>query len=103
MTAPELAAALAKVETAIVVLDVRELWEYETAHVAGSLHIPMSQLMTRLNEIPTDKPIACLCHHGMRSMQVALFLERQGYTTLYNVEGGIDAWSHQVDATVPTY
>jgi rhodanese-related sulfurtransferase len=91
--------ALAK----LVVLDVREMWEYQTASLPNSLHIPMSQLVARIDEIPRDQPIACLCHHGMRSMQVAVFLERQGYQKLYNVEGGIDAWSRQIDSSVPVY
>jgi rhodanese-related sulfurtransferase len=89
--------------SAPVLLDVREAWEFETARIEGSLHLPMSQIIARINDIPKDRPIACLCHHGARSMQVAVYLERQGHTQLFNVQGGIDAWSREVDTTVPTY
>jgi rhodanese-related sulfurtransferase len=90
-----------------VLLDVRESWELQTASVQPSgfelLHIPMNTLAQRLGELPADRPIACLCHHGMRSMQVAYFLAQQGYEHLANITGGIDAWSHELDSRVPTY
>jgi rhodanese-related sulfurtransferase len=86
-----------------LILDVRETWEVETARFAGAMPLPMSELLNRLHEVPKDRPIAVLCHHGVRSMQVAQYLERQGYGPLYNIQGGIDAWSRQVDNTVPTY
>jgi rhodanese-related sulfurtransferase len=89
--------------TAMLVLDVREAWEVETAKIAGTLHLPMSALLSRIDEIPKDQPIAVLCHHGARSLQVAHYLARQGFGPLYNIDGGIDAWSRQVDPAVPTY
>jgi rhodanese-related sulfurtransferase len=94
-----------------LVLDVREPWEVQTASVAEDgfrlLHIPMRDIPVRLSEIREsygeDQPIACLCHHGMRSLQVATYLSQNGFTEVVNVAGGIDAWSRQVDASVPTY
>lgn len=90
-----------------VLLDVREPWEIATAHIvvdgAASVTIPMQQIPARLAEIDRDRPILALCHHGMRSQHVALFLVRQGYPMVYNITGGIDAWSRQVDPTVPVY
>ena len=90
-----------------VVLDVREAWEIETACVTAQgfelLKIPMHTIPPRLQELQRDQPIACLCHHGGRSMQVAAFLVQQGFSHVANIAGGIHAWSSQVDATVPTY
>jgi rhodanese-related sulfurtransferase len=98
----ELAAWLGRAD-APVVLDVREPWEVATASLPGSMTIPMREIPARLSEIPPDRTIVCLCHHGMRSAQVAVFLERQGYADVCNLTGGIDAWSRDVDASVPTY
>lgn len=90
-----------------VLLDVREAWEVQLAslHLPGvrTVHIPMREVPERLHELDASQPILGLCHHGMRSLQVVAFLERQGFECLYNVAGGIDAWSHEVDASVPTY
>ena len=86
-----------------VVLDVREPWEIATASLTGSVAIPMHEITTRLSELSAKQPIVCLCHHGMRSLQVAMFLERNGFETVYNLAGGINAWSLDVDPTVPTY
>ena len=90
-----------------VVLDVREPWEVQTAcvHAQGFelLAIPMNTVPTRLQDLNRDQPIACLCHHGGRSMQVAAFLAQQGFAHVANIAGGIHAWSSQLDHTVPTY
>lgn len=88
-------------------LDVREPWEVEVAslQVEGLTlrHIPMGQIPARLGELDPTQPVVCLCHHGMRSAQVAAFLERQGFALVYNLAGGIDAWSATVDPRVPRY
>lgn len=90
-----------------VLLDVREPWEVQRAALslagARTVCIPMQQIPGRLNELEFSQPILGLCHHGMRSLQVVAFLERQGYEHVYNVTGGIDAWAREVDASVPTY
>jgi rhodanese-related sulfurtransferase len=104
LSAPELAAWLADpARPAPTVLDVREAWEVATAALPGATAIPMGQITTRTEELDGDGPIVCLCHHGMRSMQVAGYLERRGFTDVWNLTGGIDAWSRQVDPSVPTY
>jgi rhodanese-related sulfurtransferase len=84
-------------------LDVRERWEVDTASVAGSTHIVMSEIVARHTELDPTKLTVCLCHHGARSMQVAHFLERQGFEQVLNLQGGIDAWSRLVDPSTPTY
>lgn len=93
-------------------LDVREPWEMQTASVAHSpslsdgmrfLHIPMRELKTRLREIQADEPVAVLCHHGTRSLHVALWLESQGFDDVANVQGGIDSWARDFDSSVGLY
>ncbi|MCX7260186.1 MAG: rhodanese-like domain-containing protein [Burkholderiales bacterium] len=90
-----------------VVLDVREPYEVQTACVTANgfelVTLPMGSIVEKLSELDKDRPIACLCHHGSRSMQVAAYLSSQGFTHLANIEGGIHAWSSQVDPHVPTY
>lgn len=90
-----------------LLLDVREPWEVQVASVTPQdfdvLAVPMNQVPARLAELPQDRPIACLCHHGARSLRVALFLAQQGYTDVANIAGGIDAWSHERDPAVPRY
>jgi rhodanese-related sulfurtransferase len=86
-----------------VLLDVREPWEYERARIEGSRLVPMREVPARLAEIDEDKEVVAICHHGGRSMQVAMFLERQGFKRVHNLQGGIDAWSRTVDPSVPTY
>lgn len=86
-----------------VLLDVREPWEVEVAHVTNSTHIPMGQIPARLAELDPQRPIICLCHHGVRSARVALFLKHHGFENVYNLTGGIDAWSLDVDPSVAMY
>ncbi len=104
LSAPELATWLADpARPAPLVLDVREPWEVATVALPGSVAIPMGQITTRADELDTTRPVVCLCHHGMRSMQVAGYLERRGFSDVWNLTGGIDAWSRQVDPSSPTY
>lgn len=102
MSVAELAAWREQNKT-FCLLDVREDNEVAFANIAGHVHIPMNLIPLRQNELPDDMPIVVYCHHGMRSMQVALFLEHAGFDNLYNLSGGIDAWSQQIDASVPVY
>jgi len=89
-----------------VLLDVREGWELQTASVRPEgldlVHMPMQSIPARLDELDKSRPIACLCHHGGRSMQVASFLLQHGFQVV-NVAGGIHAWSAQVDPQIPVY
>ena len=85
-----------------LVLDVREPWEVEKASMAGITHIPMQQIPARAGELDQAREIVAVCHHGGRSMQVAMFLEQQGLR-LHNLTGGMDAWSREIDPAVPRY
>jgi rhodanese-related sulfurtransferase len=90
-----------------LLLDVREPWEFEVAAIRidglRTLHVPMNAVPERAAEIDAAQPVVCICHHGMRSAQVVAFLEHQGFEAVYNLAGGIDAWSEQIDARVPRY
>lgn len=90
-------------ESGPVVLDVREPEEIAIARFPGALEIPMGEIPARLGEIPRGADVVVLCHHGMRSAQVAGFLARQGFDRLANLSGGIDAWSLEVDPQVARY
>lgn len=104
LTAPELAVWLAD-ESRVkpVLLDVREPWEFQTCHIADSLLMPMNTVPARMQELEEDAPIVCICHHGGRSMSVASFLERNSFTNVINLTGGVHAWAQQVDSSMPTY
>ena len=86
-----------------ILLDVREPWEWQLARIEGSRHIPMRDIPGRSEELDKTQPTVVICHHGVRSLQVVAFLERQGYERVYNIAGGIDAWAREVDASVPLY
>jgi len=90
-----------------VVLDVREPSELQVASVKADgfklLTIPMGVIPPRLTELNPEQPIACLCHHGGRSMQVAAFLHDRGFSHVANIAGGINAWSAELDPTIPRY
>jgi rhodanese-related sulfurtransferase len=104
---PQDLGALAAQTPAPLLLDVREPWEFAFARIevdgAALLHMPMRAVPPRLHELPRSQPIVCICHHGVRSAQVVAFLAQQGFDTVYNLAGGIDAWSTMVDPTVPRY
>lgn len=104
ITAPELAQWLSdSSKKPPFLLDVREPWEYETCHIHQAQLMPMSGLPLRLEELDRDVEIVCICHHGGRSMQVAHFLERNGFNRIINLTGGVHAWALQVDTSMPTY
>ena len=88
---------------ATVLLDVREPIELTLAAIEGASHIPMGQVSDRLSELDQTKTIVVMCHSGMRSMIVAQLLKNSGFDQVFNLAGGIDAWSRLVDASVPRY
>jgi rhodanese-related sulfurtransferase len=104
LSAPELAAWLADPSRAQpFLLDVREQWEFDTCHVDGAALMPMNSIPARIDDLDEDATIVCICHHGARSMQVAAFLERNGFAKVINLTGGMHAWALQVDGAMPTY
>ena len=86
-----------------VLLDVREPWEFDVCRIADSKTMPMRSIPARFIELQRDADMVIVCRHGARSYQVAMFLEQQGFTNIYNLYGGVTAWAQQVDPTMPTY
>jgi rhodanese-related sulfurtransferase len=86
-----------------LVLDVREPWEHEVCAIPDSKLLPMQEIPARWRELPADADIVVVCHHGMRSLQVAGFLKQSGLARVYNLSGGIAAWADQVDPDMPRH
>ena len=86
-----------------MLLDVREPQELAVCSVDGHTHIPMQQIPMRVAELPQDKPIVVMCHHGGRSMQVTMFLRQQGFENVTNLAGGIDQWAVRIDPGIARY
>jgi len=85
-------------------IDVREQWEFASTHVEGSQLIPMGEIPARAqNELQPGERLIVMCHHGVRSMNVTVWLRRQGYDQAQSMRGGIDAWSREVDSKVARY
>ncbi len=104
VSAPELAAWLGDPDRPRpVLLDVRENWEFETCHIDGAIQIVMNTIPARIDELDEDAAIVCICHHGARSMQVAAYLERNGFARMTNLTGGMHAWAVQVDPAMAKY
>lgn len=97
------AARLVKTPGQVVLLDVREPHEWAICHVKTSRHIPMREIPGRLVELPRDKPILALCHHGKRSLHVTQFLRANGFEQVSNVAGGIEAWAEIIEPGMPRY
>jgi rhodanese-related sulfurtransferase len=87
----------------LVLVDVREEWEYSLAKLDNSILIPLGTLPQSLTRLDRDSEIIAICHHGMRSADATDFLLQQGFPNVKNLVGGIDAWSVQVDGTIPRY
>ncbi|MFT7466721.1 MAG: rhodanese-related sulfurtransferase [Brevundimonas sp.] len=88
---------------ATVLVDVREKWELDLCKIEGAIHCPMSTIAESFSDLNPDDNIAVYCHHGMRSMQVANFLVSKDFQSLVNLQGGIDAWSREIDPSVGRY
>ena len=86
-----------------VLLDVREPWEVEVCRIDGSRTISMNNIGEECACLDPDTEMVLICHHGARSMQVALFLERVGFAKLHNLAGGVDAWARLIDPAMAVY
>jgi len=87
----------------LFILDVREPGEIAIAPFPGATHIPMGDIPSRLTELDPDRETVVVCHHGVRSAQVAMYLARMGFERILNLAGGIDAWSEDADPSTPRY
>ena len=86
-----------------LLLDVREPWEYELCRLDGSQHMPMHLVPLRCDEIDLARDVVVICHHGGHSLQVAMFLERKGFASVFNLMGGIEAWACETDPNMRRY
>lgn len=104
LSAPELAAWLADgAREKPLLLDVREPWEAKLCRIEGSELAPIHTIMQRVKELDPNRDIVCICHLGERSLHVGMFLSRNGFPSVFNLTGGVDAWARQVDPAMPRY
>jgi rhodanese-related sulfurtransferase len=86
-----------------IVLDVREARELDICQLDGALHIPMAEVPAHTSELPTDRPLVVICHHGARSQRIVDFLRNAGFDNAVNLDGGIDAWAREIDQSMRRY
>lgn len=87
----------------MLVVDVREPWEYELCRIRGAKLVPMGTVPANLQALDVDEDVICYCHHGQRSLDVAVWLRGQGIESAKSLAGGIERWSVEVDPSVPRY
>jgi rhodanese-related sulfurtransferase len=86
-----------------LLLDVREPWEFKTARIDGATLVPMRSVPAKVTELDPQQEVVVICHHGVRSRMVCLFLENHGFTNVINLNGGVDGWARDVDPHMATY
>ena len=86
-----------------LLLDVREPWEFDICRIDGARLLPMGEIVAGLGELDPERETVIVCHHGIRSLQVALYMEHRGFSQVINLRGGIAAWAQEVDPVMPTY
>lgn len=87
----------------LLLVDVREPWEFEICRIQGAKLIPMGSIPANLQALDADEDAICYCHHGMRSLDVAVWLRGQGVERAKSLSGGIERWSLEIDPGVPRY
>ena len=103
MTVETLQEYLQNIDNTPLLLDVREQWEFNICHLEGVTLIPMRQVPERIQSWDKDQEIIVICHHGIRSLQVAHFMEESGFQQMINLRGGMHAWAASVDKQMSTY
>jgi rhodanese-related sulfurtransferase len=94
---------LVQADTSPLLLDVREVWEFEYCNIDGSVLIPMGELPSKLNTLDPSSDIIMICHHGIRSRQMGYYMEQQGFERITNLDGGVEQWAEDVDASMKRY
>ena len=92
-----------ELRAAPLVVDVREPWEYAFCRIEGSVSIPLGELASRQTELPRDRPLVLVCHHGRRSQHAAMLLAGAGFSPVHNLQGGVEAWAAEVDPAMKRY
>lgn len=86
-----------------VLLDVRQPWEFDICHLPSSINIPLGDLDKASTQLPDDKDLVTICHHGVRSKQAAILLEQSGYQNVISLQGGVDAWARDINPKMERY
>ena len=86
-----------------LLVDVREPWEFAYCRIEGSLSIPLRELAGRRDELPTERPLVLVCHHGRRSQHAAMLLAGAGFAHVHNLQGGVESWANEVDPQMKRY
>ncbi len=102
MTALELNEYIAK-NPNIVLIDVRESWEYSVVSIKDSIHIPISEIQNRMHDFKEEQTIVFICHHGIRSRMVGNYFQQNDFENIINLRGGIDSWAKTVDNKMAVY
>jgi rhodanese-related sulfurtransferase len=102
MTALELNEYIVK-NPNIVLIDVRESWEYSVVSIKDSIHIPISEIQNRMHDFKEDQTIVFICHHGIRSRMVGNYFQQNDFENIINLRGGIDSWAKTVDNKMAVY
>lgn len=103
ITASQLAQTLRHADRKPLLLDVREPFEFRYCHIAGSINIPMSDIFQEHSDLDPELETVVICHHGIRSAQIAAFLAERGFAHVINLAGGIAAWANEIDPSMPRY
>ena len=103
ISAEELFSQLQDNRNGILLLDVRETWEREVCNIEGSIHINFTDIAHRLDDLDPEAEIVVICHHGIRSIQIAGFLESNGFSRVSNLAGGIDSWAEAIEPGMTRY
>lgn len=99
----QLQAYLRETDTTPLLLDVREPWEFEYCHIEGSILIPMGKLASKLDTLDPLRDTIMICHHGIRSRQMGYYMEQAGFTSITNLDGGVEQWATDVEPTMKRY
>ena len=91
------------IDDEVTLVDVREQWEWDKCHFEDATLLPMGQIMANIDTLDKSKETVVICHHGIRSMQVARYFDSIGFENIINLRGGIDAWAKQVDSSMTLY
>jgi len=99
----EVKAMLDESSSSIMLLDVREKWEFDLCHIPESIHMPIAEVILRISELEKTNPIIIICHNGRRSLHIGLELIEKGFDNVINLKGGVDQWADDIDISMTKY
>ena len=99
----EVKAMLDESSSSIMLLDVREKWEFDLCHIPESIHMPIAEVILRISELEKTNPIIIICHNGRRSLHIGLELIEKGFDNVINLTGGVDQWADDIDTSMTKY